>query len=255
MPKGVHHVGWGFWLPTKSVSNILSCCFVCMCVHNWSILQWKQYQSQIWSCWHNIYFWKWKRHGIRPLKMDTLTVSAFDAFIHVHDESKHYLSHWFVQRRYCFTQWTKNQLSLSFVFGVRGSEMSLDPTLRVLKCFMTSIHRQSSKDLIFSFSETLPQSQWYITASGTNVLFYCQMSGEFFLIYFAILHNIVTRNNVQHCIRLNKQKGREKKAVTRLHYIQVGSHVTHPSHLLWGHGRMEEMLWHAKGVWLYFWRP
>ena len=77
---------------------------LCMCVHNWSILQWKQYQSQIWSCWHNIYFWKWKRHGIRPLKMDTLTVSAFDAFIHVHDESKHYLSHWFVQRRYCFTQ-------------------------------------------------------------------------------------------------------------------------------------------------------
>ena len=36
-----------------------------------------------------------KRHGIRPLKTDTLTVSAFDAFIHVHDESKHYLSHRF----------------------------------------------------------------------------------------------------------------------------------------------------------------
>ena len=34
-----------------------------------------------------------KCHRIRPLKMDTLTVSAFDAFIHVHDESKHYLSH------------------------------------------------------------------------------------------------------------------------------------------------------------------
>ena len=29
-----------------------------------------------------------KRHGIRPLKTDTLTVSAFDVFIHVHDESK-----------------------------------------------------------------------------------------------------------------------------------------------------------------------
>ena len=28
-----------------------------------------------------------KRHGIRPLKTDTLTASAFDAFIHVHDES------------------------------------------------------------------------------------------------------------------------------------------------------------------------
>ena len=45
-----------------------------------------------------------KSHGIRPLKMNTLTVSALDAFIHVHDESKHYLSHRFVQRRYRFTQ-------------------------------------------------------------------------------------------------------------------------------------------------------
>ena len=55
--------------------------------------------------------------------------------------------------------------------------MSLDQTLDVLKCFMTSICRQSSEDLTFSFTETLPQSLWYVTASGANVLFYCQMSG------------------------------------------------------------------------------
>ena len=45
-----------------------------------------------------------KRHEIRPLKTDTLTVNAFNAFIHVHDESEHYLSHQFTQRRYHFTQ-------------------------------------------------------------------------------------------------------------------------------------------------------
>ena len=45
-----------------------------------------------------------KHHEIRPLKIDTLTVSAFDAFIHIHDESKHYLSHRFAQRGYRFTQ-------------------------------------------------------------------------------------------------------------------------------------------------------
>ena len=28
-----------------------------------------------------------KRHKIQPLKTDTLTVSTFDAFIHVHDEN------------------------------------------------------------------------------------------------------------------------------------------------------------------------
>ena len=51
-----------------------------------------------------LFFESEKHHEIRPLKMDTLTVSAFDAFIHVHDKSKHYLSHRFEQRRYCFTQ-------------------------------------------------------------------------------------------------------------------------------------------------------
>ena len=51
-----------------------------------------------------LFFESEKRHEIQPLKTDTLTVGAFDAFIHVHDESKHYLSHWFAPRRYRFTQ-------------------------------------------------------------------------------------------------------------------------------------------------------
>ena len=33
-----------------------------------------------------LFFESEKRDGIQPLKMDTLMVSAFDAFIHVHDE-------------------------------------------------------------------------------------------------------------------------------------------------------------------------
>ena len=55
--------------------------------------------------------------------------------------------------------------------------MSLDQTLCVLKCFMTSIRRQSSEELTFSFIETLLQSLWCVTTSDANVLFYCQMSG------------------------------------------------------------------------------
>ena len=124
-----------------------------------------------------LFFESEKRHGIQPLKTDTLTVSAFDAFIHVHDKSKHYLSHRFAQRRYRFTQCISNRLSLGFVFGVRGSEISLGRTLCVLKCFMTSIRRQSSEERTFSFVETLLQSLWYVTASGAKVLFYCQLSG------------------------------------------------------------------------------
>ena len=78
--------------------------------------------------------------------------------------------------------------------------MFLDQTLRVLKCFMTSISRQSrKKKKTLIFSETLPQSQWYITASGTNVLFYCQKSGEFLkyiLPFFIILLQEITFNTV-----------------------------------------------------------
>ena len=51
-----------------------------------------------------LFFESEKRHEIQPLKTDTLMVSTFDAFVHVHVESKHYLSHRFAQRRYCFTQ-------------------------------------------------------------------------------------------------------------------------------------------------------
>ena len=46
-----------------------------------------------------LFFESEKRHGIRPLKTDTLMVNAFDVLFHVHDESKHYLNHRFAHRR------------------------------------------------------------------------------------------------------------------------------------------------------------
>ena len=36
-----------------------------------------------------LFFESEKHHKIRPLKTDMLTVSVFDAFIHVHDKLKH----------------------------------------------------------------------------------------------------------------------------------------------------------------------
>ena len=99
--------------------------------------------------------------------------------------------------------------------------MSLHRTLHVLKCFMTSIHRQSSEDLTFSFTETLSQS---LTVVHQCIRRHCLILPPnvwvVFKIYFAILHNIVARNNVQHCMRLNKQK-EEKKRFMHLHYIRV----------------------------------
>ena len=158
------------------MSNTLSCCFVCAFV-NGQYHSGNNMSSKSGSAGEIFIFESEKRHGIRPLKTDTLTVSAFDAFIHVLDESKHYLSHQLVQKKYHFTQCIKHRLSLSFDFGVRSSKMFRSRTVRVLKCFMTSIRGQSSEELTFAFVETLLQSLWYVTASGTNVLFYCQMTG------------------------------------------------------------------------------
>ena len=96
--------GSDFWLPIKSVSNTLSCCcfvsaFIIGQYHSENNMS-----SKSGAAGEILFFESEKRHGIWPLKMDTLTVSAFDALIHVHDESKHYLSHQFAQRRYRFTQ-------------------------------------------------------------------------------------------------------------------------------------------------------
>ena len=96
--------GSDFWLSIKSVSNTLSfCCFVCAFIigqyHSGNNMSSKSRAAA-----EILFFESEKRHEIWPLKMDTLTVSAFYAFIHVHDESKHYLSHWFTQKRYRFTQ-------------------------------------------------------------------------------------------------------------------------------------------------------
>ena len=92
--------GSDFWLSVKSVSNTLSsCCSVCAFIigqyHSGNNMS-----SKSGAAGEILISESEKRHRIRPLKTDLLTVSAFDTFIHVHDESKHYLSHWFAQRRH-----------------------------------------------------------------------------------------------------------------------------------------------------------
>ena len=95
--------GSDFWLSIKSVSNTLSCCcFVCAFIigqcHSGNNMS-----SKSGAAGEILFFESENCHRIRPLKTDTLKVSAFDAFIHVHEESKHYLCHRFAQRRYHFT--------------------------------------------------------------------------------------------------------------------------------------------------------
>ena len=79
-------------LPIKSVSNTLSCCcFVCAFIigqcHSGDNMSSKSGAAGAIFIFESV-----KCHGIHPLKTDTLTVSAFNAFIHIHDKSKHYLS-------------------------------------------------------------------------------------------------------------------------------------------------------------------
>ena len=81
--------GLNFWLSIKSVWKTLSCCcFVCAFIigqyHTGNNMS-----SKSGAAGEIFYFESEKCHGIRPLKTDPLTVSVFDAFIHVHDKSKH----------------------------------------------------------------------------------------------------------------------------------------------------------------------
>ena len=96
--------GVGFLTVNKIRSNTLSyCSFVCAFIigqyHSGNNMS-----SKSGAAGEILFFESENRQEIRPLKTDTLTASTFDALVHVHDESKHYLSHRFAQRRYCFTQ-------------------------------------------------------------------------------------------------------------------------------------------------------
>ena len=92
---------------------------------------------------------------------------------------------------------------------------------------MTSIGRQCSEEWTFSFVETTPvtvvrhciRHQCFILLPNVWVVF---------KIYCAILHKIVAINNVQQCIRLNKQK--EQKESFRVFALLPVSHDTHPGH-------------------------
>ena len=111
--------------------------------------------------------------------------------------------------------------------------MTLGRTLCVLKCFMTSIHRQSSEEVTLFCRNFIPvtvvchciRRQCFISLPNVYVVL---------KIYFA---KIVARNNVQQSIRLNKQKKKEK-VFTLLHYIRlVMLHIGSFTLSTWQHGR------------------
>ena len=91
--------GSDFWLSIKSVSNTLSCCcFACAFIIGLYHIE-NNMSSKSGAAGEILFFESEKRHEIL-----TPENGHAHAFIHVHDESKHYLSHRFAQRRYRFTQ-------------------------------------------------------------------------------------------------------------------------------------------------------
>ena len=177
VPKGAQILTVGFLTLNKIRFKHFVLLLLCVCVHNWSVSQWQQYELQIWSSWRNIIFWKWKAprnstpenghaHGeyFRCIHSRTWRIKTLPQSPICTEEISLYTVH-------------IKSIITKFCFGVRGSEIFCGRTLCVLKCFMTSIRRQCSEELTFSFVETLLQSLWYVTASAANVLFYCQMYG------------------------------------------------------------------------------
>ena len=56
----VHKWGVGFLTVHIICFKHFVLLLLCLCVHNWSVSQWKQYELQTWSSWRKIIFWKWK---------------------------------------------------------------------------------------------------------------------------------------------------------------------------------------------------
>ena len=57
VPKGAQMgVGVGFLTVNKIRFKHFVLLLLWVCVHNWSVSQWKQYELQIWNSWKNLIF-------------------------------------------------------------------------------------------------------------------------------------------------------------------------------------------------------
>ena len=85
MPKGVHHGGWVFLTANKICFTLSFCCFVRAFIIG-QYYSGNNMSSKSGAAGTIFISESEKCHGIQPLKTDMLTLSALDAFIHVHDE-------------------------------------------------------------------------------------------------------------------------------------------------------------------------
>ena len=221
-----------------------------MCVHNWSVSKWKQYELQIWSSWIFLIFSNWKAPW-----------NSTPENGHAHGECF-----------WCFHSctWRIKTLPQSPISTEEISLYTVHIKSTITKfCFWSQRLQnvpQSNVMCVEMFHDQHPQTiSWrtdflfHQNFTPVTVLCHCIRRQCFTLlpnvwvvlkIYFAILHKIVTINNVQQSIK--QAKGKENFFLRfALHPV---SHVTHLGRLPWAHDCMEEM-WYAKGVWWYFWRP
>ena len=173
----MHKWGVGFLTVNKICFKLFVLLLLCVCVHNWSVSQWKQYELQIWSSWRNINCWKWKAPQ-----------NSTPENGHAHDECF---------RCFYSRTWRIKTLPQSPICTEEISLYTVHIKLIISKfCFLElEAPKYSSVESYvcwnvpwlaladnvvkngLSLSSKLLQSLWYVTASGTNVLFYCQMSG------------------------------------------------------------------------------
>ena len=149
---------------------------LCVCIHNWSVSQWKQYKLQIWSSWRNIIFWKWKvPHNLTPENG------------HAYGECFRYF--------HSRTWWIKT-LPQSPIC----TEEILLYTVHIKSISTKFCFWQSGEELTFSFVETL----LHVTVVRHYIRRQCFILlpniWVVFKIYFAIPHKIVAINNIQQSI-------------------------------------------------------
>ena len=196
MPKGaVRKWGVGILTVNKICFKHFVFLLLCVCVHNWSVSQQKQYELQIWSSWRNIIFWKWKApQNSTP-------------------ENGHAHGEYFRCFQFHSCTWRIKTLPQS----PTCTEEILLYTVHIKSISTKFCFWQSGEELTFSFIKTLLHVTVVRHCIRRQCFILLPNIWVVFKIYFAIPHKIVAINNVQQSIK----QARGKKIIVLLHYIQL----------------------------------
>ena len=154
-----------------------------------------------------LFFESEKHHKIWPLKTDRLTVSAFDVFIHVHDEPN-----------------ITSDTNLHSAYKIDYQEvlfLELEaPKYPLVECYVCwNVSWPASADNLVKNGLSLSSKFYSSHCIRRQCFILLPNVWVVFKIYVAILHKIVAINNDQQSTK--QAKGKKSQKISLLHYVRL----------------------------------